>query len=197
MIASHNKDKIKEITAVLRDFDINILSMDDFPDIEPVNEDRDTICGNAMKKALEVAQRSGILTLADDTGLFIHALNGEPGVFAARYAGEHCSYEDNQNKVLRLMEFQDAREAEFRTAIALSLPDGIVAVHEGSVKGTITRIKRGNGGFGYDPIFEVSSHGKTYAEMNDEEKNSCSHRALALQSIKPVLVEFLNLKIEV
>lgn len=192
LIASHNPDKIKEIAQIISPLGFQIFSMQDFPDIAPVIEDCDTISGNAMKKALEVAKQSGMLTMADDTGFFIEALGGEPGVFAARFAGENCSYADNQDKALHLMENIANRKAIFKTVIALAMPDGIIALHQGSVSGNITHEKRGKGGFGYDPIFEVEDTGKTYAEMTDSEKNLCSHRAKALQSMIPFLQDLLK-----
>jgi len=163
--------------------------MQDFPDIDPVDEDQDSITGNAIKKALETSWQAGVYTLADDTGLFIDALDGAPGVYAARFAGPDCSYEDNRHKALHMMTGKEDRNASFRTAVVLAAPDGVLAIHEGCVKGTITETERGGSGFGYDSIFEVEDTGKTYAEMNDSDKNRCSHRALALQSILPVLQE--------
>ncbi len=192
LIASHNPDKLREIRSILSGLPVEVLSMEDFPAIKPVVEDCDTIAGNAMKKALEVAKISGLLTMADDTGLFIEALNGEPGVYAARFAGEGCSYLDNQNKALALMKNHKNRHAVFKTMIALAGPGGILALHEGTVEGSITYKKRGKDGFGYDPVFEVKATHKTYAEMNDEEKNQCSHRALAIKSILPVLTEIIE-----
>lgn len=192
MIASQNRDKIKEIRQVLADPQIILYSLDDFPDLPEVVEDCDTIKGNAIKKAIEIAAYTGMYALADDTGLFIEALDDRPGVYAARYAFENCTYEDNQNKVLMEMQNIKNRKAEFRTAVALANPDGLIAVHEGIVAGEICTYKRGNGGFGYDPIFLVTSMNKTFAEMTDDEKNSCSHRALAIKSILPLVKEILT-----
>ncbi len=143
-----------------------------------------------MKKALEAAKYSGLITLADDTGLFIEALNGAPGIMSARFAGNSCSYSDNRQKVLRLLQNIQIRKAYFKTAVALSAPDGIIAVTEGRLEGEITTEERGNNGFGYDSIFAVN--GKTYAEMNADEKNRLSHRALAIKSIIPILQKIIN-----
>ncbi len=189
LVASHNADKLHEIREILGDMPIELLSMNDYPEIAPVVEDCDTLSGNAMKKALEVAKLTGLITMADDTGLFIDALCGEPGVYSARYAGEGCSYIDNQNKVLALMQDIGARDAYFKTVIAIASPSGIIALHEGCVHGRITTEKRGSRGFGYDPIFEVHGTRKTYAEMEDSQKNACSHRAKAIQSMLPILKE--------
>ncbi|MDP2173064.1 MAG: RdgB/HAM1 family non-canonical purine NTP pyrophosphatase [Candidatus Cloacimonadaceae bacterium] len=187
LIASHNRDKVKEIADLLAGLPLEVLCTDDFPHLKPTVEDQDTIAGNAMKKALETAQQTGLMTLADDTGLFVHALNDEPGIFAARYAGEDCSYRDNRLKVLGNMEGKADRRATFKTCAALADPDGVIAIKEGCVEGYITDAERGENGFGYDAVFEVKSTGKTYAEMSHCEKNRLSHRALAVQKIIPVI----------
>ena len=192
LIASHNLDKVEEIRHILADLPVQLLSMQDFPDIPPVIEDRETISGNAVKKALETAMQAGIYTLADDTGLFIDALDGAPGVYAARFAGPECTYRDNRTKALHMLAGKTLRDASFRTAVVLAAPKGVVSVHEGRVNGRITEAERGNRGFGYDAIFEVENTGRTYAEMDDAEKNACSHRALALISILPVLQEIFK-----
>lgn len=185
LIATNNLDKLREIAHILRDCDIQIFSMQDIPSMDEVVEDRDTIRGNAAKKALETAQHSGMICLADDTGLFIEALGGEPGVFAARWAGENCSYADNRHKALEKMQGITDRRASFRTCMALAAPDGIIALKEAGVSGVITETERGSNGFGYDAVFEPSGTGLTFAEMDDADKNRISHRALALQAILP------------
>lgn len=190
ILASQNKDKLKEIRFLLADLTIEIVSIKDIlPDFDVI-EDKDTILGNAAKKAHETAQATGLPCLADDTGLFIEALDGRPGVYAARFAGEHCSYADNRNKALESMQGVANREAEFRTVVVLALPDGVVAYREGIVKGLITQAERGTGGFGYDAVFEVDGTGKTYAEMDEAEKNGCSHRGKALKEFLPFLKEY-------
>ncbi len=190
-IASNNPDKIREIRQILQGLDIECHSYLDFNASLEVVENRETITGNAAKKALEIAQSCGTLTIADDTGLYIRALNDEPGVFSARFAGEKCSYADNRHKVLRLLTGVSDRYAEFRTAVALADATGVIAVREGIVRGRITPEERGLNGFGYDSIFEMGNTGKTYAEMTDSEKNACSHRALALQKMVPVIKNLL------
>lgn len=162
--------------------------MNDFPHLPAVVEDRDSIEGNAMKKALEIATATGMLCLADDTGLFIDALDGAPGVYAARFAGEDCSYQDNRIKALRLLEGSDNRRAEFRTAMALAAPDGIVSVQLGKVCGSIAEHEQGEGGFGYDSIFIVDALGKSFGEISEEEKHAVSHRGNALRAILPVIL---------
>ena len=185
LIASNNPDKLIELQDLLTELNLELLSLRDVPVFPPTIEDQDSIAGNAMKKALEAARATGLLTLADDTGLFIEALDNAPGVFAARFAGEGCSYADNRHKALKLLEDQTNRQASFKTAIALASKDGIIAVVEGVVQGQITTQERGSNGFGYDSIFEVD--GQTYAEMDDATKNRISHRAEGIRAMLPIL----------
>lgn len=192
VIASRNQDKIKEIKALLSELPIDIVSSYEIlPDFDVV-EDKDTIMGNAAKKALETSIATGMHCLADDTGLFIEALQGAPGVYAARYAGEGCTYADNRIKALSEMGDIEDRRASFKTAVVFANPEGVIAVREGNVTGTLTKAERGTNGFGYDAIFEVEGTGKTYAEMTDAQKNVCSHRARALQAILPFLLEYFR-----
>jgi XTP/dITP diphosphohydrolase len=193
LIASGNKDKIKEIKELLSDLPLQLLTKDDFSDFPDVIEDKDTIEGNAKKKATEIAKKYNLLSLADDTGFFVKALNGKPGVYAARYAGEHCSYQDNRNKILKEMKGIDEREAYFETVAVLADREKIIAVTSGRVYGEISREEKGIKGFGYDSIFIVKNVGKTYAEMSEKEKNKISHRALALQKMRIELIKFLKL----
>jgi XTP/dITP diphosphohydrolase len=159
--------------------------LDELPQFLPSEENGKTIYENAMQKALEAAKYSGLLTLADDTGLFIEELNGAPGILSARFAGNSCSYSDNRKKVLNLLQGVENRKAYFETVVALALPDGIVAVLGGKLEGEITTEELGDNGFGYDSIFAVGD--KTYAEMDSEQKNKISHRALAMKAIIPIL----------
>ena len=191
LLASHNQDKAKELKALLSGMNIQLLTLNDFPNIVPTIEDQDTICANAMKKAFEASLKTGLVSLADDTGLFIKALNDKPGVYSARFAGEHCSYKDNRMKVLKLMEGITNRYAEFRTCVALSAPDGIISFKFGILEGNITTEERGTNGFGYDSIFMPLPFNKTYAEMTDTEKNSISHRAKAIEAIIPIIKELI------
>ena len=192
LLASHNQDKAKELKALLSGMNIQLLTLNDFPTIVPTIEDQDTICANAMKKAFEASLKTGLVSLADDTGLFIKALNDKPGVYSARFAGEHCSYKDNRMKVLKLMEGITNRYAEFRTCVALSAPDGIISFKIGILEGNITTEERGTNGFGYDSIFMPLPFNKTYAEMTDTEKNSISHRAKAIEAIIPIIKELIE-----
>ena len=192
LLASHNQDKAKELKALLSGMNIQLLTLNDFPNIVPTIEDQDTISANAMKKAFEASLKTGLVSLADDTGLFIKALNDKPGVYSARFAGEHCSYKDNRMKVLKLMEGINNRYAEFRTCVALSAPDGIISFKIGILEGNITTEERGTNGFGYDSIFMPLPFNKTYAEMTDTEKNSISHRAKAIDGIIPIIKELIE-----
>lgn len=189
-IGSHNKDKIKEIKNILKGFEI--LSLKEFPDAPDVNEDKDTIEGNACKKAVENAQFTGLLTVADDTGLFVRALDDNPGVYSARYAGEGCSYQDNREKMLREMKGVSDRYAEFRTVVALADKNGLIATAHGIVVGEITTHELGELGFGYDSIFKVTETQKTYAQMTDSAKNKISHRALAFLKIKEYIEQYFE-----
>lgn len=192
LIATRNRDKIIEIREILKDLNLEILSAYDIPGLPEVIEDRETIEANAIKKAEECAAFSGLFTLADDTGLFVDALNGAPGVFAARYAGEHCSYKDNRKKMLDEMKGKDNRKAAFRTVVAFASPAGLIATAEGRVDGEITSKEFGTGGFGYDAIFRAVETGKTFGEMSQKEKEKISHRGRAFRSILPKVDEVIK-----
>jgi XTP/dITP diphosphohydrolase len=186
LLATRNRDKVREIREILRDLPgLELLSALDIPSLPEVEEDADTLEGNAAKKAITLAYSTGLLTLADDTGLFVDALNGQPGVYSARYAGPDCSYADNRHKLLEKMIGKTNRRARFITVAALAGPKGLLASVRGVVEGVISENERGSNGFGYDAVFEVD--GRTYAEMDDAEKNALSHRARAIQNILPQL----------
>jgi len=192
LLATRNKDKIKEIKEILKDLDVKILSAYDISEMPDVIEDKDTIKGNAIKKAIECAAFSGMLTLADDTGLFVDALDGKPGVRAARFAGENCSYKDNRDKMLREMGGKTNRKAQFRTAVAFASPKRLIDTAQGEIDGTITESEIGAGGFGYDPIFRVDETGKTFGEMREKEKNKISHRGRAFRNMIPLIVTYTS-----
>ena len=192
LIATRNKDKIIEIKEILRNLDLDIISAFDIAGMPDVIEDRDTIKGNAIKKAEECAAFSGLLALADDTGLFVEALDGKPGVYAARFAGENCTYKDNRDKMLREMYDKEHRKAQFRTVVAFASPAGIITIAEGKVDGEITTEEIGTGGFGYDAIFKAVETGKTFGEMSQIEKEKISHRGRAFRNILPKVLEYKN-----
>ncbi len=191
VLATANRHKAKEMQAILDDVGIPILTLNEFQDFLGVEEDGVTCRDNAVKKAKATAAFTGHWALADDTGLEVDALQGRPGVYAARYAGEHATYEDNCKKLLQ--ELQDVpsgqRTARFITVVALSNPEGQTEIVEGILEGTITQEFQGSGGFGYDPVFYVSHAGKTLAEMTFAEKNRMSHRAQAVTHAKSLLAK--------
>jgi XTP/dITP diphosphohydrolase len=192
LLATRNKDKVIEIREILKDLYIEIVSASQFPDIPDVIEDKDTIKENSIKKATESAEYSNLLTIADDTGLFVDALNGEPGVFAARFAGEDCSYKDNRVKMLKEMKGKSNRNAQFRTVCALVSPDGLIATTEGIVEGMITEEEFGDNGFGYDAIFKADEIGRTFGEMTQTEKEKISHRSRALKEMIPIINNYIE-----
>lgn len=179
-VASKNPDKIKEIEEVLAPIGLadEIVRGLDWPDVEETGE---TLEENALIKARAVVEATGLPAIADDTGLEVEALGGEPGVHTARFAGPHATYDENVARMLEVMEGVSDRAARFRAVVALVFPDGVEVVAEGSVEGVITRSRRGSDGFGYDPVFEVE--GRTLAEMTPEEKNRLSHRARAIRGL--------------
>ncbi|GMQ85325.1 MAG: RdgB/HAM1 family non-canonical purine NTP pyrophosphatase [Acidimicrobiia bacterium] len=184
VVASKNPDKIREVEAVLRTLDppIEIVHDLDWLDIE---ETEDTLEGNAVLKAISVAEATGIAAIADDTGLEVDALDGGPGVHTARYAGADATYESNLAKLLSDLGGVEDRGARFRTVIALVVPGADPILTEGVMEGQIAHRPRGTNGFGYDPVFLVGD--RTYAEMSDEEKNAISHRGLALRALADAL----------
>ena len=191
LVATGNQGKLKEINRLLADAPIEIVGLDQLIDPPEVIEDGDTFMANARKKAQEMAQFSGMLTLADDSGLVVDALDGAPGVYSARYAGEPV--DDAANNAKLLSELQDVadenRQAAFHCVMALAWPDGRCETYDGQVSGLIMRGERGTGGFGYDPLFIVPEYGKTMAELPLEIKNRISHRGTALRKVIPLLQE--------
>ena len=195
VIATHNKDKFKELYHGLRSLNVELLNLYDFPKITEIIEDGKTLRDNALIKARTVYKITSLPTISDDTGLEVDALGGAPGVFTARYAGENCSYLDNVNKMLKEMKNvpENKRGATFKTVMAY-VDDKVELTSEGIVQGTVTRTKKGVAGFGYDPIFYVPNIGKTFAEMKIEKKNLVSHRSRAIKALKADLVSTLKLK---
>lgn len=188
VFATHNRDKVREISAILDGLPVQMLTADDFPGFPETVEDGATCEENALKKAREMCEFSGYPAIADDTGLYVDALDGAPGIFAARYAGENVTYEDNYRKLLREMaDIPDcARNAYFATIAALVLPDGGEFIAEGRLNGKIAREPRGEGGFGYDPVFELSD-GRTFAQIDSAEKNRISHRGKAFREMRRII----------
>jgi len=186
VFASNNLNKIKEIQSILNG-SIELLSLEEIGCDEEIPETAETIEGNAILKANYVKEKYGYDCFADDTGLEVTALNGEPGVYSARYAGEQKSAEDNMTKLLKSLKNKEDRSAQFKTVIALNL-NGQQHLFTGIAKGKIILEKKGNHGFGYDPIFQPENYAETFAELSSEIKNKISHRAKATQQ----LIDFLN-----
>ena len=193
VLATHNHDKEIELRNSLRDLGIEICSLSDYPDIGEIEETGTTLLENSLLKARTVSAKTGHSAIADDTGLEVDALDGAPGIYSARFAGLNATYEDNLNKLLSSMEEvpEGKRSARFRTVI--SFIDGNQELWtEGHIDGKITDFPRGNAGFGYDPVFYIPQLEKTFAELSTEEKNKISHRGLALQKLRKILVNVLN-----
>ncbi|MDI1317966.1 non-canonical purine NTP diphosphatase [Flavobacterium sp.] len=181
VFASNNKNKIKEIQLLLPET-IQLLSLEDINCFEDIPETANTIEGNAILKANYVTEKFGYNCFADDTGLEVTALNGEPGVYSARYAGEQKDANDNMNKVLVNLKDKTNRSAQFKTVIVLNL-NGKQTLFTGIIKGKIIEEKIGTNGFGYDPIFVADGYIKTFAELTIEEKSTISHRGLAVAQL--------------
>lgn len=181
VLATHNKGKMSEINNLLSS-SYEVLTLDHFPNIKEIPETGKTLKENAFIKARTVFEMTGLPSLADDTGLEVEALGGDPGVFSARYAGEQASYQDNCEKLLKNMMrvLKEDREAKFRTVIAYK-DDNRELSCDGSVKGEIAQSPKGSFGFGYDSVFYYPPLEKTFAELSEEEKNSISHRGRALR----------------
>lgn len=191
-LATGNKHKIDEIKAIFKNVkDIEILSIKDGIEIPEVVEDGDTFEANSAKKALEIAKFTGMITIADDSGLCVDALNGEPGVYSARYSGEGATDASNNAKLIKNLQGIKNRKAHFVSVITLGKPDGRAYSFRGEVEGEIIDIPRGDTGFGYDPHFYVAEYGKTLAEM-PEMKNVISHRANALKKLEVELEDILK-----
>ncbi|HLW41609.1 MAG TPA: non-canonical purine NTP diphosphatase [Flavobacterium sp.] len=186
IFASNNKNKVQEIQNQVPEF-IQIVTLEEIGCTEDIEENGKTIEENAIIKANYVTEKYGLPCFADDTGLEIEALNGEPGVYSARYAGEEKDAEKNMDLVLEKLKDSNNRKAQFKTVIALNINDQQY-LFTGIVEGEIRREKQGINGFGYDPIFEPEHSGRTFAEMTLEEKNKLSHRGRAVEQ----LVEFLK-----
>jgi XTP/dITP diphosphohydrolase len=192
VIATRNAHKLEEIQAIFNFQGLEVLSAFDFPEIPDVIEDGETLEANAIKKAIEIAKATGCWALADDSGLEVDALNGAPGVYSARYAGEHCSYSDNNEKLLKELSSSANRSARFRTVIALSDPGGSVQTVDGDCPGVIIGELRGTNGFGYDPLFIPDGYAETFAELPAEVKNRISHRANALRNAHDAWSQLLS-----
>lgn len=186
--ATGNEHKLRELRSIMEKFGLEVISQKEagFGDIDVV-EDGETFEENSLKKASEIMKLSGKICVADDSGLSVDYLDGAPGVYSARYAGEHKSDLDNNNKLLKELEGVSDRGAKFVSVVTMVYPDGKVLAARGECPGTILTAPRGNGGFGYDPLFLPDGLDRTFAEIDQETKNSVSHRARALAKLEELL----------
>ena len=195
VLATRNRHKIAEMLSLIGDLEgLECISLDRFPEAPEVVEDGQTLRDNAVLKVRQAVFSTGLVCLAEDTGLEIDALGGRPGVWSARFAGEGARYEENVDKVLRLMEDvpPEERAARFRSVVAVQGPDDQPRIFEGICPGRIIGECRGCGGFGYDPIFVPAGHRQTFAQLEAEKKNRISHRAKALTFARNYLIELVS-----
>lgn len=195
ILSSGNPHKVDELKKILDNLEIQVLTKDEVGQgTLDVIEDGDTLEANALKKARALAEKVEGIVLADDTGLFVDALNGEPGVYSARYAGEECSYEANNAKLLGALAgvAPEKRTARFKTVIALIDEKGAEYIIEGVCEGRILDEKKGSAGFGYDPLFLPEGYEQTFAELGEDIKNKISHRARAIYLMRDKLAEILG-----
>jgi XTP/dITP diphosphohydrolase len=189
VLATRNRHKAEELTALLEGLGITIRTLDEFLDVPEVVEDGDTCEANAVKKARAIAEFTGLPAVADDTGLEVDALGGRPGIYAARYAGEGATYEDNCRKLLSELVGvpREQRTARFLTVAAFALPSEGIRVVEGTLDGVIAEEPVGSSGFGYDPVFLIPELGMTLAQLSADHKNRISHRAKAFTKMREIL----------
>lgn len=192
VLATRNQHKIAEIKIILHGLEIELLTLNEFPQVPPLVEDGHTFQENALSKARTVHRHTKLPALADDSGLEVFFLNGRPGVYSARYAGKDTTYELNNEKLLREMRGVAPRRRKIRFVAVLALVgSGYEELAAGDCSGKLAETPRGSNGFGYDPIFIPDGYHQTYAQLMDEEKNRISHRARALEKMKPILLQRL------
>ncbi len=191
VLATNNKDKIREIKSILTGLPAEVLTLDDFPNFPKVEETGRTLEENAILKARAIYQFTQIPSLADDSGLEVNVLNGAPGVLSSRFAGEHCSYQDNNRKLLSLMKDipRENRGAKFVCVVAVAKDIDKIVTVRGEVNGAIAFEENGEYGFGYDPVFFIPELNKTFAQLVPEEKNRISHRAKAFTRAKQLILK--------
>ncbi len=189
LVASGNKGKIREIKSILSDLNIEILSLKDVGINADIEENGSTFEENALIKACEIAKLVDMPVLADDSGLCVDALNGAPGIYSARYAGENATDADRIGKLLAELKNVNDRNARFVCVMAMVLPDGQRIVSEGTVQGTIAKEPMGASGFGYDPVFIPNGYRQSFAQLGEDEKNKLSHRYNALINLKKKIID--------
>ena len=192
IVATRNKGKIREIREALKGLGLRIDALSDFSGVPEIEEDGESFAENALKKARFYSKYFGKLTIADDSGLEVDGLNGLPGIYSARYAGERASSQENNRKLLRKLGGLpiSKRGARFKCVLAVVSPDGREVIAEGSCRGRIGFREKGKRGFGYDPLFILPKYGKTMAELSLGEKNRVSHRGKALRKLKKIITNF-------
>lgn len=196
LVATRNKHKLKELRGLLKDLPLDVVSAADVRGLPEIVEDGATVRDNATKKAIETARVAKMLTIADDTGLEVDALKGEPGVRSARFAGEKATYHENNRELLKRLEgvALEKRSARFRCVMAIADENGLCDCVEGICNGAIIEAERGGGGFGYDPLFIADGQTKTFGEISPDVKNRISHRAKAMQKAWAMLSRYLREK---
>jgi XTP/dITP diphosphohydrolase len=198
VLATNNRDKIREIRHLLDDLPVTILTRDDFLEFPDIEETGTTLEENALLKATGIADFCDLPALADDSGLEVDALDGAPGVYSSRYAGENVTYADNNRKLLAELDGvpDDKRSARFRCVIAIDWNDGTRQTVDGTAEGVITTDIADGNGFGYDPVFYHNESGKRFSEMTLDEKNAVSHRGKALARARDVIIDRLNARLD-
>jgi len=196
LVATRNKGKLKEIKELLRDLDIKVTSLADYPDAPFIEEDGKTFNQNAVKKAVTIAFYSKKLTLGEDSGLQVKALGNQPGVYSARFSGDRATDKKNNQKLLRCLRGipMDKRQAKYRCSVALVDHQRIIDVFEGSCSGLIAHRSQGTNGFGFDPLFFIPRYNKTFGVLDPSIKAKISHRARAFKKVKKVLEQTLRSK---
>ena len=193
LLATRNRGKLREFQSLLGDLELSFHTLDDFPNVGELVEDGASFEANAIKKALEYSKATGMIAIADDSGLVVDALDGRPGVYSARYAGDDAGDDDNNEKLLLDMRgfSEGKRGAAFVCVVAAATPDGRTITSEGRCEGEIMNSPKGDGGFGYDPLFYIPRFGCTMAELASDKKNEISHRGKAVEKFKSVFLDFL------
>ena len=196
VVSTRNKDKFKEISEILQDSQIKVLSLEIFSNPPKVVENGKTFSENACKKALKISRITKQLTVADDSGLEVSALDNAPGIYSARFSGRGATYESNNKKLLRLLKNlpKSKRKARFVCCVAVADEQGIIGIVEGECRGTIAYEENGKKGFGYDPIFICNEYKKTFAQLSPAIKNKISHRAKAFAKAKKVILKYIEKK---
>ena len=193
VLATRNIGKLKEFERLLGGLDVTLHTLNEFPDVSDIEESGSTFEENALIKATEVSRTTGMVVIADDSGLAVEALGGRPGVMSARYSGEDADDSKNNTKLILDMQAvpEGERKATFVCVIALATPDGRNMTVNGRCEGEIGFAPKGEGGFGYDPLFYLPDYGCTMAELSPDEKDAVSHRGMAVRELRKVLPEFL------